>query len=90
MPGDFTACGERICSIKTRNPNPLPTGIKFGFLQYERAELSLQLDPGNPDLSVSCVGRPPVPFMGRPLAAETRKVIAAGCGQPALRNFISS
>ena len=28
-----------------------------------------------------------MPFKGRPLAAETRKVITAGCGQPALRNF---
>ena len=38
MPGDFTACGERICSIKTRNPNPLPTGFQFGFLLYGRVE----------------------------------------------------
>ena len=29
---------DRICSIKTRNPNPLPTGFKFGFLQYGRVE----------------------------------------------------
>jgi hypothetical protein len=26
------------CSIKIRNPNPLPAGFKFGFLQYGRVE----------------------------------------------------
>ena len=29
---------DSICSMKTRNPNPLPTGFKFGFLQYGRVE----------------------------------------------------
>ena len=26
-----------ICSMKTSNPNPMPTGFKFRFLQYGRA-----------------------------------------------------
>lgn len=46
--------------IKTRNPNPFPIGIKFGFLKYGGPEEIRTLDFYNANVALSQLSYRPV------------------------------